>query len=219
VFICEIRVQIIHWPGQDGLTHLRGVFTNLWHTTNNENLPTLQPSNFVTYLRRRPTMTTNPLTNPGEAQARRLENVYEQVAALLRQPEVARRLRTAAGENEWSAMQVLGHLVEMIPYWLNHCRLIIAATEPHLFGRPADDPERLAGVEQGATGDPDELLSRLHQEVQAAARTIRQLSPEEQDKKGRNIRLGEMPVTTIIEDFIIAHAEAHLAQVQAALRS
>ena len=40
-------------------------------------------------------MTAGTQENPGEAQARRLESVYEQLAALLRQPEVAQRLRAA----------------------------------------------------------------------------------------------------------------------------
>jgi uncharacterized damage-inducible protein DinB len=158
--------------------------------------------------------------NPGQAQAQRLESVYEQIAVLLRQPDVAGRLRAPGGENEWSAMQVLGHLVEMIPYWLSHCRAIIAATaEPHVFGRALDAPERLAGVEQGATGNLDELLGFLKQEVQAAGRAIREMSPVERSKKGVHARRGEMSVADIIELFIVAHAEDHLAQMQAALRS
>ena len=40
-------------------------------------------------------MTVDTQENSGEAQARRLESVYEQLAALLRQPEVAQRLRAA----------------------------------------------------------------------------------------------------------------------------
>ncbi len=67
-------------------------------------------------------MTASVEENPGEAQARRLERMNEQLAALMRQPDVARRLRTAPGENEWSAMQTVGHVAEMIPYWLSHCR-------------------------------------------------------------------------------------------------
>jgi uncharacterized damage-inducible protein DinB len=157
--------------------------------------------------------------NSSEAQAQRLENVYEQVAAILRQPEVAQRLRTTLGENEWSAMQVLGHMVEMIPYWLSHCRALIAATgEPPHFGRAADAPERLAGVERGATGNPDELLRLLDEEVQAAAQAIRQMSPAEREKKGIHLSRGEMTVADIIEVFIVAHAEDHLAQVRAVLQ-
>lgn len=158
--------------------------------------------------------------NLGEVQARRLESVYEQIALLLRQPDVARRLRASGGENEWSAMQVLGHVVEMIPYWLSHCRAIIAATgEPHALGRALDAPERLAGVELGVSGDPDELLALLQREVQAAGRAMREMSPAERSKQGVHASRGEVSVADIIETFIVAHAESHLAQMQAALRS
>jgi uncharacterized damage-inducible protein DinB len=156
--------------------------------------------------------------NFAEPQARRLESVSEQLAALLRQPEVAQRLRAAPGESEWSAMQTVGHMVEMIPYWLSHCRTLIAATgEPPRFGRTLDAPERLAGVERGAMGTPDDLLRQLNDEVQAAAKAIRQMSAAERGKKGLHLRRGEMSVADVVEVFVVAHAEEHLAQVQAAL--
>lgn len=163
-------------------------------------------------------MTASIETNPGEAQAQRLERVYEQLATLLSQPDMAQRLRTTPGENQWSAMQVVGHLTEMIPYWLRHCHQLIAATEPPRFGRTANDPERLAGVEQGTTRTPDELLRLLNHEVQAAANVIRHLSPEERGKRGIHLRRGETTVAEIIELFIVAHAEDHVAQVRAALQ-
>lgn len=164
-------------------------------------------------------MATRHDENPGEAQARRLEGVSEQLTTLLSQPEVARRLRAAPGENEWSAMQVLGHVVEMIPYWISHCRALIAATEPPRFGRMPDAPERLTGVERGAAAEPGELLRLLSKEVQAAARSIRQMSAAERGKKGIHIKRGEVTVADIVELFIVAHAEEHVAQVRAALRS
>jgi uncharacterized damage-inducible protein DinB len=162
-------------------------------------------------------MAATMIENSGEAQARRLENVYEQTAAWLRQPDVAQRLR-AGGENEWSAMQILGHLVEMIPYWLSHCHTIITATEPPVFGRSLDAPERLAGVEHGAAGEPDQVLDALHEAVQSAGQTIRAMSPADRNRKGMHASRGEMTVAEIIETFIVVHAESHLAQLQAALR-
>jgi predicted enzyme related to lactoylglutathione lyase len=156
--------------------------------------------------------------SPGESQARRLEQVYEQIAALLGQPEVAQRLRVAAGEDEWSVMQVLGHLVEMIPYWLGHCQVLIAAGEMLVFGRGPDAPERQAGVERGVTGEPERLLKLLEEEVQTAARAIRDMSTTERNQKGLNIRQGEMTVADIVERFIVAHAEDHLAQIQTTLQ-
>jgi hypothetical protein len=58
---------------------------------------------------------TTPATTSGsgEAQAKRLERVYEEVAKLLREPGVVSCLRTPPGGNEWSAMQTLGHMTEM----------------------------------------------------------------------------------------------------------
>jgi hypothetical protein len=162
------------------------------------------------------TLTAN---DPGEAQAERLELVYEQVARLLREPDVASRLRTAPGQNEWSAMQTLGHMTEMIPYWLHHCRVLIAATgELPTFGRTAGSPERLAGVARGEAADPEALLSQLGDEVRGAASTIRRLSTTERRKRGIYTGRGEMTVADVIESFIVGHAEEHVAQVQSALR-
>ncbi len=116
-------------------------------------------------------------------------------------------------------MQTLGHVTEMIPYWLNHCRTLIAATgTPPTFGRTPGSPERLAGVAHGASADPDALLRQLHAEVRAAASVIRQLSPAERGKRGISGERGEMTVAQAIESFIVEHAEEHLAQVQTALR-
>ena len=164
-------------------------------------------------------MDTHKAESPGESQARRLERVYEQVASLLGQPEAAARLRTPPGEDAWSAMQTLGHVTEMIPYWLSHCRTLMAATgAPPEFGRTPGSPERLAGVAHGAASEPHALLEQLRREVRAAASTIRGLSAAERSKRGRNRERGEMTVADVIESFIVRHAEDHLAQAQAAMR-
>jgi uncharacterized damage-inducible protein DinB len=155
-----------------------------------------------------------------EAQARRLERVYEQLEAELRQRGVRQRLQRPAGDNEWSAMQILGHMAEMIPYWLHHCQALIAATAPPLqFGRTLNAAERLAGVERGATGNPEEVMSWLKQEILIATETIRAMSAEERQKTGLHIRRGEMRVADILEDFVVAHAEEHLAQILEAIRA
>jgi uncharacterized damage-inducible protein DinB len=164
-------------------------------------------------------VTTHSTENSGEAQAGRLEHVYAEVAKLLQEPGMAARLRAAPAENEWSAMQTLGHMAEMIPYWLQHCRTLIAATgAPPAFGRTAGSSERLAGVAQGAASDPDQLLGQLQNEVRAGAGMIRKLSTAERGKRGIHNSRGEMTVADVIESFVVSHAEEHLAQVQAALR-
>lgn len=157
-------------------------------------------------------------TSSAEAQARRLGNVYKQVARLLGQAGVLQRLNDTGGEQEWSAMQILGHMTEMIPYWLAHCRTLIATSgEPPQFGRSLDATERLEGVERGASADPDKMAPLLESEIRAAMKAIRSISPPQREKKGVHIRRGEMTVTDIIEVFIVSHAEEHLEQLRTAL--
>lgn len=157
--------------------------------------------------------------NLGLTQSRRLEVVRNQLNALLRQPEVAERLRTAPGESEWSALQTVGHTIEMIPYWLHHCQNAIAASEPPAFGRGMEDPERLAAVALGATSGLDFLLTRLNEEVDKAIPIIQQLSPADRAKVGIHIRRGAMTVDDMLEKLVVAHAEEHLAQIKTALQA
>jgi hypothetical protein len=116
-------------------------------------------------------------------------------------------------------MQTLGHMTEMIPYWLQHCRTLVAATgAAPRFGRTPGSPERLAGVAHGASAEPEALLGQLQAAVRTAATAIRGLSAAERAKRGVNPERGEVTVADVLERFIVGHAEEHLAQAQAALR-
>jgi len=164
-------------------------------------------------------MTADTGIHSSDTQARRLEQVYEQVNTLLHHQDDVPRLRTAPGDQAWSALHVIGHMVEMIPYWLDHCHHLIAATlEPPQFGRTLDAPERLAGVEAATTIDARELLSQLQQVVETAAKDIRHMTEAERSKTGIHVRQGSMTVADVIEDLIVGHAEAHVIQVQEALK-
>jgi hypothetical protein len=166
-------------------------------------------------------MTTESQTISADTQAQRLETAVAQIAALVREPTHAQRLRTAPGENEWHVLQVLGHCAEMIPYWLNQCRRVIQARgvqAPH-FGRSLEDADRLAGVERGAMGNPDELLANLDAAAQKGAAEIRRMSDEERAQIGSSARWGEITVAQVIERLIIEHAENHLQQIREALQA
>jgi hypothetical protein len=163
-------------------------------------------------------MTPAPIDPVAETQAQRLERVAEALSAALAAPGVAQRLSTAPGPSEWSVLETLGHTVEMIPYWLNHCRALIAAAgDPPPFGRTLDAPERLAGVALGAASGPAELMRRLDAEVQAAAAAIRAMSSADRTRAGLHPRHGEMTVAAVVETFIVSHAEEHLVQIRANL--
>ncbi len=156
-----------------------------------------------------------------ESQARRLETSIAEITALVQQPENAERLRVAPGENEWNVLQLLGHISEMIPYWLREIRMIINTTSTELprIGRSAEDPDRLAGVDHGAKGNPDKLLEEVQEEGRKGAAAIRAFTPEERAKQGLSARWGEITVSDMLERFIVAHTEEHVRQMREALQA
>jgi hypothetical protein len=157
----------------------------------------------------------DPLSAEGQAQ--RLERANTEIAELLRRPEVAQRVR-AAGPDEWSAVQVIGHVIELIPYWTREIQALADASgEPPHFGRGLDAPERLAAVAHAAGSDPDELLRQLDGAVRAGAAAMRAMTPEQRAKTGVHNRRGELPVAEFIEILIVGHVEDHLAQIKQVL--
>ncbi len=152
-------------------------------------------------------------------QAERLEQVYTQIPAELQQSGVLDRLRKAAGAEEWSVMQILGHMTEMLPYWLSHANAIIASSDELLkFGRALDAPERLEGVERGAAATPEALLQQLYDAMQQTSAAIRAMSSSARAKRGLHSRLGEVSVAQLIETVIVTHAEEHLTQIRQSLQ-
>ena len=146
-----------------------------------------------------------------ESQASRLEEIGHKLVLLLQQPNVAQRVHASPSENEWSVMQTLGHMVEMIPFWINHCRLLIAAgEEPLQFGRELDASERVDGINRGTNIELGKIFIILKQEIRDAAQAILSMSNEEREKKGIHIKYGQMTVAEVIERLIVIHAEEHL---------
>ncbi len=154
-----------------------------------------------------------------ETLARRLEASVERMTALLNPAQVQEKhLRAAPGSAEWNTLQVLGHMVEMLPYWTAQSRQLIDADQPPPFGRALESPERLAGIERGNSAGLVELLQQVQAETRAAAGFIRGLSPEARAKTGIHPRRGPMTVDEIARIFMVEHAEEHLEQVREVLR-
>ena len=154
----------------------------------------------------------DPLSAEGQAQ--RLETASTQIAELLRRPDVAERVR-AASPDEWSAVQVIGHVIELISYWMGQVQVLADASgEPPHFGRGLDDPDRLEAVAHGAASDPDALLRQLDDAARAGAAAIRAMTPAQRAKHGVHTRRGDETVAEFIEALVVSHAEGHVTQIR-----
>jgi hypothetical protein len=118
-------------------------------------------------------------------------------------------------EASWGPREVLAHVEEMLPFWLGEMERVIdgggGAAVP--FGRIADDTLRLGIIERDRTLPLRVLFGRIDAGLLAWAERIPTLTDAEQTHIGVHPRLGEMPAGSMLERFVIGHAEDHVAQL------
>ena len=156
---------------------------------------------------------------PGEERAARLEAA---VQGLLRRIDGVSgdALYQEPGEGEWSVMKVLAHVAEVLPYWARQAREVAAREQDDRpFGRTADDPDRVAAVEQHAHDPLDAVMPRLRTGLAEATATLRAIPREGWARTAHHARRGEMTVEQIVDQLLIAHVEEHAEQVQTVLDS
>jgi threonine dehydratase len=122
------------------------------------------------------------------------------------------------GEERWEAGQVWAHLAEFPAFWLGQVRAVLAAADagqeqPIRFGRTKADADRIAAIERERHTDPGELLDRVRRDLAEVREAVRGLPDAAWTVRGEHPTLGEMPVSGIVERFIVGHLEEHADQL------
>jgi threonine dehydratase len=122
------------------------------------------------------------------------------------------------GEERWEAGQVWAHLAEFPAFWLGQVRAVLAAADagqeqPIRFGRTKADADRIAAIERERHTDPGELLDRVRRDLAEVREAARGLPDAAWTVRGEHPTLGEMPVSRIVERFIVGHLEEHADQL------
>ncbi len=146
----------------------------------------------------------------------RLEAVEARLAAHAAAPAPA----TLTGANpdtgeRWTAGQVWGHIAEIVPFWTNQARRMLAAPPGEMapVGRGGDDTGRLSGIERGRRVPIPDLFAETQVAIAEARRFIDGLSAADLAREGRHPRYGPMPVGALLERLVVAHLEEHAAQL------
>ncbi len=118
-------------------------------------------------------------------------------------------------EAQWGPREVLAHVQEMLPFWLGEMERVVdgEGSTPVPFGRIADDDLRLGIIERDRSLPLRVLFGRIDAGLAAWADRIATLDEAEQARVGAHPRLGEMPAGSMLERFVIGHAEDHIAQL------
>lgn len=135
-------------------------------------------------------------------------------------PRFADRLTSPDAETSerWDQGQVLSHLAELFPFWVEQVELVVSAGGGGVdFGRTKSTPSRLQRIEGGRHGDPAALLEKMDAGVTQAAALLERLTDEQLAMVGHHETLGDMPMAEAIDRFLVGHLEEHADQIAEAL--
>jgi hypothetical protein len=119
-------------------------------------------------------------------------------------------------EADWGPREVLAHVNEMLPYWVEQLQGVLAGdpATPVPFGRVATDPVRLARIEADRQGPTGPLLERIEAGLTGATAFVAGLSDDDLARRGLHSSRGELSVGESVERFLVGHIEDHVAQVR-----
>jgi DinB superfamily len=145
----------------------------------------------------------------------RLRAAHERIAAA---PETGPGVYGApdpkTGER-WNAGNVLGHTAEMLPFWVDQVRGVLAGRTE--LGRGVEGYERRKqGIESGATLGEEELRTRVEAGVSLAAILLDEMSPADLERRVTyRSRDGEdqTMLGQLVDQLIVGHLEEHAKQL------
>jgi uncharacterized damage-inducible protein DinB len=122
-------------------------------------------------------------------------------------------LHTAPDEQTWSAMKILAHVAEFVPYWAEQARTVATGPEGLAFGRSPEDPDRIAAVVEHADDTLEAATERLQGALTKATVVLGAIPAGAWTRRGRHSRRGDMTVAEIVEVFMLGHLEDHARQL------
>jgi|SRR5579884_58054 len=142
------------------------------------------------------------------AQAREIPQVFR--SALLIIDDRAIRHRPAAGE--WSAIEVVGHIIDKMVNWAGRVERILAEERPAL---PVYDQDAWVQKHDYQHADPEALLEQLRRECERFATLIEHIPASALQREGVHEENGPMTIRQCIEAPLESSFE-HLKQLRAA---
>jgi hypothetical protein len=124
--------------------------------------------------------------------------------------ENAIRHRPAAGE--WSAIEVVGHMIDKMQIWTSRVERIIVEERPAL---PTYDQDALVRDHAYQHANPELLFEQLRQECERFALLVEDIPTSALQREGVHEEFGPITLRQCIE-YPLESAPEHLAQLRAA---
>ncbi|ESU71763.1 MULTISPECIES: DinB family protein [Geobacillus] len=145
-----------------------------------------------------------------------IDNIAELVQSLSEE-----LIRWKPSADEWSVAQILSHLNEAIPYWIEEIKRIKHDASV-TWGRGLTDETRLAAVAETHVNalSTAELLAQLKTIPAAVEHLFQQLDEHDLSvvAPSRNPKFNGQPLQFIIDHLIVEHVQKHLSQIERNVR-
>ncbi len=122
-------------------------------------------------------------------------------------------LRRRPSPEEWSAVEILGHMVDKMTIWRVRLATILWKDDPAILGYDQDELVRANNYQESKTLS---LVKALAKACELFAAVVESTTPALLSRKGRHSELGPISGTQCIEIPLQA-AQDHLAQLRRAL--
>lgn len=120
-------------------------------------------------------------------------------------------------ENEWSAMQIVSHILEAVDFWVEDLEALLIVPGAK-WGRNHEHVRRLAAVEESVVSQltRDVAIQKLKNLVPKVETALNKVKEEDLVKcaPSYNQNFDGKPLSFIIDHLIVGHVESHYGQIQ-----
>lgn len=166
-------------------------------------------------------MTTSSANPKVEAIRLSVQHSYDELNQLIDGPlaqlDPAKLYKTPA-EDEWSIMQNLAHIVEIMPYWAHEIEKLVAHPGQN-FGRTQQNEGRLRAIDEHGGDSLEQIKAALPGSYARLQEVLSDLKDSDLALTGVHTIFGEKSLDWFIEDFVTGHLIAHLEQIRSALNA
>lgn len=124
-------------------------------------------------------------------------------------------IRWKPAEDKWAIIEVLCHVEEATPYWLNELQLLVKSPGAE-WGRGLQHEGRLAAVAQADQRATKDVLQGIESSKEKVEKVLGAITEDDLkvESPSRNPRFGTKPMSFIVEHLLVEHLVTHINQIK-----
>jgi hypothetical protein len=139
----------------------------------------------------------------------------DDIAAVLKKTDEA-ALYVKPSETEWSAMQIVSHILEAVDFWVEDLEALLVVPGAK-WGRNHEHVRRLAAVDENVVSriKKEDAITALQSLVPKVERALVKVKEEDLEKTAPsyNPNFDGKPLSFLVDHLIVKHVTGHYGQI------